>query len=139
LRTNPDVAAARINPLVHYRTSGWAERRDPHLLFSTAHYLSQLHTDAVNPLDHYLRTRGPLNPHPLFDSQFYSKQIQGLEMPGLVHYLHEGWRRGLDPHPEFDTSLYLERYPDVAAAGLNPLWHYVSSGRSEGRDPRPIP
>jgi hypothetical protein len=89
-------------------------------------------------LEHYVRW-GVLNPHPLFDSAFYSRQTDTEGVPGLVHYLLEGWREGLDPHPEFDTSLYLTRYPDVAASGMNPLLHYVSSGKSEGRDPRPVP
>jgi FkbM family methyltransferase len=38
---------------------------------------------------------------------------------------------------EFDASFYLDMYPDVAAAGLNPLEHYVHQGWWEGRDPNP--
>jgi SAM-dependent methyltransferase len=37
-------------------------------------------------------------------------------------------RRGL-----FDCGAYLERYPDVAAAGLDPLYHYLTHGLREGR------
>ncbi|HXH88703.1 MAG TPA: class I SAM-dependent methyltransferase [Gaiellaceae bacterium] len=36
----------------------------------------------------------------------------------------------------FDPFFYLERYPDVAALGLNPLLHYIEHGAWEGRDPR---
>jgi hypothetical protein len=39
-------------------------------------------------------------------------------------------RRGL-----FDPDFYLERYPDVRAAGLDPLRHYVEHGATEGRKP----
>lgn len=39
--------------------------------------------------------------------------------------------------PEFDAAYYLERYPDVAAAGLDPVEHYVTYGTEEGRDPSP--
>ena len=43
-----------------------------------------------------------------------------------------------DPHPLFDTSFYLERNPDVATAGINPLVHFLASGGLEGRDPHPL-
>src|SRR6185503_2039717 len=33
---------------------------------------------------------------------------------------------------------YLSRYPDVAAAGINPLVHYIVWGAREGRDPNPF-
>jgi hypothetical protein len=32
---------------------------------------------------------------------------------------------------------YLERYPDVATTGVNPLDHYWRHGAAEGRDPSP--
>lgn len=37
----------------------------------------------------------------------------------------------------FDGGYYLARYPDVAAAGLDPAWHYAARGAGEGRDPSP--
>ena len=40
---------------------------------------------------------------------------------------------GYDPGPNFDTGLYLRHNPDVAAAGIDPLEHYLQSGRAEGR------
>lgn len=41
-------------------------------------------------------------------------------------------------HPVFDAAFYLERYPDVAAAGINPLAHYLSHGAAENRQPHPL-
>ena len=35
----------------------------------------------------------------------------------------------------FDGAFYLEKYPDVRAAGLDPLRHYVEYGAAEGRKP----
>ncbi len=35
----------------------------------------------------------------------------------------------------FDREFYLKRYPDVAASGLDPLYHYLAYGWKEGRDP----
>jgi glycosyltransferase involved in cell wall biosynthesis len=40
-----------------------------------------------------------------------------------------------DPHPLFDTRYYLDRYPDVAAAGTNPLAHYL---KFPGCNPHPL-
>ena len=37
--------------------------------------------------------------------------------------------------PLFDTAYYLAQNPDVAAAGLDPYWHYMNLGWHEGRNP----
>lgn len=37
----------------------------------------------------------------------------------------------------FDAQWYLRRYPDVAAAGIDPMLHFVKFGAKEGRDPLP--
>jgi FkbM family methyltransferase len=37
--------------------------------------------------------------------------------------------------PLFDPAWYLAEYPDVAAAGLDPLEHFLTRGRREGRNP----
>lgn len=37
----------------------------------------------------------------------------------------------------FDGGFYLERNPDVASIGLDPLAHYLTYGWREGRDPTP--
>ena len=44
----------------------------------------------------------------------------------------------MKPHPLFDSDWYLLQYPDVAAAGINPLQHYMQHGWREGRDPNPL-
>ena len=49
-----------------------------------------------------------------------------------------GALEGRDPHPLFDSDWYLEQNRDVAAAGLNPLVHYLRWGAAEGRDPHPL-
>jgi hypothetical protein len=38
----------------------------------------------------------------------------------------------------FDAVWYLAQYTDVAASGVNPLAHYLTSGANEGRDPNPL-
>ena len=42
---------------------------------------------------------------------------------------------GTDKLPDFDAAYYLAHNPDVAAAGGNPLNHYMTYGWKEGRDP----
>ena len=37
----------------------------------------------------------------------------------------------------FDTDWYLSEYPDVAAAGLDPIRHFFDNGAQEGRNPNP--
>jgi len=77
----------------------------------------------------------------LFDSEYYTRQLKGrpdeskgLESP-LKHYLLVGGFEGLNPSEDFDSQWYVTTYPDVPAAGLNPLTHYVQHGLSEGRIP----
>jgi hypothetical protein len=38
----------------------------------------------------------------------------------------------------FDRDFYLHKYPDVAAAGVNPLRHYLEHGAEEGRKPHAL-
>jgi hypothetical protein len=38
----------------------------------------------------------------------------------------------------FDRDFYLHKYSDVAAAGVNPLQHYLEHGAAEGRKPHPL-
>lgn len=54
------------------------------------------------------------------------------------HYLTQGWEKGYNPSPHFSTNEYLKTYPDVAAAGVNPLLHYINSGKKEGRKAFPV-
>lgn len=50
------------------------------------------------------------------------------------------WRRNkelarLKSRQLFDADGYLQRYPDVAADGMDPVLHFINHGRHEGRDP----
>jgi hypothetical protein len=36
---------------------------------------------------------------------------------------------------EFDAAYYLASYPDIAAAGIDPLQHFLAVGDKEGRNP----
>ncbi|WP_368188443.1 glycosyltransferase family 4 protein [Aestuariibius sp. HNIBRBA575] len=58
LEQNPDVAEVGANPLFHFATIGWIERRDPSPDFSMAYYLRynrDLRQQRMNPFMHYLK------------------------------------------------------------------------------------
>lgn len=103
LARNPDVAAAGVDPLLHYFTYGWKEGRDPSAYFDTNYYLKQnldVAAAGVNP---------------------------------LLHFEAYGWKEGRQPSLVFDDAKYLAANPDVAAAGVDPLQHFMAYGQTEGR------
>jgi glycosyl transferase family 2 len=142
LARNPDVAAAGVNPLSHYMQSGAAEGRQPCILFAPAYYLEHCRGDetaAANPLRHFIEIGAARNydPHPLFDCDFYTSTVTvPVGMDPLAHFVDVGSRNA--PSRLFDSRFYLSRYPDVAAAGLNPLVHFLLHGAQEGRWPNPL-
>jgi len=52
--------------------------------------------------------------------------------------LEARYRRAILRSGLFDSSYYLAQNPDVAEAGIDPLWHYLRFGAAEGRDPSPF-
>ncbi len=70
-----------------------------------------------------------------FNAEFYAHKYTFLETNDhLSHFVTEGWKEGLDPCEWFSTSKYLQAYPDVAASGVNPFFHYLHYGKAEGRN-----
>ncbi len=55
----------------------------------------------------------------------------------LALYLRS-WQRYPSAHPYFDSAWYETRYPDVVAAGVNPLAHFANFGSQEGREPNAL-
>jgi hypothetical protein len=73
---------------------------------------------------------------PEVDPAFYRRAAGiGPEEDPVRHFAAHGWQARLNPNTWFDTAFYLEFYPDIAEAGMNPLFHYVYYGRAEGRMP----
>jgi hypothetical protein len=76
-----------------------------------------------------------------FDGGYYAShypEVRRTRTPLLWHYLFWGYRRGFDPSALFHTVYYLTIHTDVAASQVNPLLHYVSCGRREGRRCAPL-
>ncbi|CAG2158767.1 glycosyltransferase family protein [Cupriavidus numazuensis] len=121
--------------------TGVATRGLPPGLVDTAYCLRRYGdlTGGVEPRAYYLqvgRTPG-FDPNPMFDSEHYASQLAGRDIGEsatlLEHYLQVGEREGLSPSPIFDPEVYLTRNPDVAAAGVNALEHFLRWGAREGR------
>lgn len=70
----------------------------------------------------------------MFDEDYYRSQLSNCNDADLLgHYMTEGWRLGYDPSRAFSTLFYFSAYPDVEAAKVCPLGHFVEHGRGEGR------
>lgn len=144
-----DVVDAGVNPLLHYLSVGWKENRRAHSLFDSEWYLNH-NNDIVeagmDPWSHYVISgwREGRAPNAVFDAEGYARQCDlqiaaDAEGPSpLAHYATHGWRQGLSPHPLFDVTAYLQRYDDIAAAGIEPLGHYLTHGWRERRQPHAL-
>lgn len=143
LQRYPDVAAAKIDPLLHYIRYGEKEARDIHYLFDAAYYRRNYIAASrlqISSLAHYqsIGIASGNDPHPLFDTDFYLQQVNEKIAPSInpvFHFCDEGWRAGMNPHPLFDTNYYLSQNSDVRSAGENPLVHYCVFGWKERRNP----
>ena len=86
----PDVAAAGLDPALHYLRSGAAESRDPGPFFGTAAYLAanpDVAEAGINPVLHYL-AQGAAEGRALggsFDAQAYRADHPGLDANPLEH------------------------------------------------------
>ena len=75
-----------------------------------------------------------LRTNDLFDAEAYARGFRvPPELDPALHYVLIGERIGHRPSERFDPNYYRERYPDIAAAGVCYLWHYISHGHQEGR------
>lgn len=77
----------------------------------------------------------PLRHTAIYDRGWVARQLTDGASIGINTYLWEPAYRRIDPHPLFAAAEYLDRYPDVAEAGMSPFQHYLQYGWREGRDP----
>jgi hypothetical protein len=107
-------------------------------------YYKAVHGERIaetdNALLHYVLIgwRENLRPNPLFDPEFYRRQMGGARGDPLLHYVQEGAEAGLDPYPLFDTDFYRAAHMGGADSRTNPLFHYMSVGGSKRFDPSPF-
>jgi predicted nucleic acid-binding Zn-ribbon protein len=64
--------------------------------------------------------------------------LASTALPWRKAAISSRWGRYLIEAGLFDPAWYLKNNPDVAAAGVDPIKHYLSHGAVEGRQPRPL-
>ncbi|MDM8353758.1 rhamnan synthesis F family protein [Brevundimonas diminuta] len=154
--------ADKRSPLTHYVQQGRREGASPSPWFDPWWYL-KVYADVgeagVEPLHHYLvyGAAERRSPGPYFDAAWYvarHPEVASLSKDPLKHYLAHVGISGFEPNPLeatpadaampsklsalFDAGWYLSAYPDIAAADIDPVWHYLEAGRYEGRKPNPF-
>jgi hypothetical protein len=136
---NPDLPQDSHGALIHWHRHGWRENRWPNAYFDTGYYRSRTPEVADHdPLLHYIigGEAAGRRPVPYFDPVWY-RATYGVP-PGqlcLAHFLRRRFTGEVNPIPEFDSGYYLRANPDVAAAGMDPLEHYLIQGFREDRLP----
>ena len=150
IQTYKDIERAGINPYIHYITRGKNEGRLPSAIKASSRDIKDIFEcifchkfncqpknvqKAVNKNDtNYLLLDNP----ELFDKKWYArKYLKGQKnVDPIEHFLKDGWKKGYNPCRNFDTQFYLNKYPDIARAGINPYIHYLRNGKKEGRLPK---
>lgn len=82
-----------------------------------------------------------LERHSLFSADWYNSQLGENRLSAedcKWHFDKFGWQMGLTPHPIFDTKFYLAENPDINAANINPLNHFLTRGIADGKSPHPL-
>ncbi len=149
LSENPDVAEADVDPLEHYYLYGWKENRDPAPDFSTLAYLNDNHDvyqSKVNPFWHYhVAGKGEGRSAPASGARAEPSEKASAGASKNPAQAPKPAEKGPSAdriaqevaaiRDAFDSGYYLRHNPDVAAAGIDPVEHFVVSGWKEGRDP----
>lgn len=105
-------------------------------VFDAAFYASQLAVDFEGDLADHYRADGHrlgLDPSP-FVSTVWLKSVQSQNTNDPLTTWLENWsEQPVNPRPQLRLDQYLADNPDVAESGMNPLVHWLSFGREEGR------
>jgi len=138
---NPDLPQDTHGALIHWHRHGWRENRWPNPYFDTGYYRSRVQDAAErDPLLHYIQggEAAGQRPVPFFDPVWYRDTYAvPPDQLCLAHFLRRRFSGQVSPIPEFDSGYYLRANPDVAAAGMDPLEHYLVQGFREDRLPTP--
>jgi hypothetical protein len=155
LDNNPDVKVSGQDPLIHYIHWGYSEKRDPSPIFNRRSYrliCPYYDMDHQNPILHFVltgiddpvlekRVRIMTNTNlrfPVFDFLDNNVHIhRSLTNIDELVILPSELERIISEYHLFDSNWYLEKYPDVRAAGMDPMLHYMNWGYLERRDPAP--
>jgi GT2 family glycosyltransferase len=139
LVSNPDVAEAGFDALLHFIEVGAEELRAPHPLIDLR-FIAQ--SDALvlgerpSPQAIFeLLEYDLISPSPYFDPAEYRERL-GPKAPAhgmLRHFLTEGAAAGIPVNPYFNHMWYAAQYPDVNPDPYLALRHFIILGDVEGR------
>jgi glycosyltransferase involved in cell wall biosynthesis len=126
----PDVDISGLDPAYHYLWIGRRLGRRPNS--AGALMMSKMSLDASEQLQHFEAMAS----------------CTGLELAKEASHLQMTERRRSSSAGEpncvyqfiathFDNDFYLTNYPDILAAGVDPVRHYLDKGWQENRDPSP--
>ena len=113
-------------------------------LFDEAWYAQQLSGRVPPDLAVHYLIRGAgdgLDPHPLFDTDFYQSMVVEAAGPGtnaLAHYHATGDAEGRRPSPWFDAGWYRQFYKVSPPSGTTVLAEYWQTGQFAARSPHPL-
>lgn len=142
VEVNPDVRSVvgkgQLTAIRHYLLHGEAEGRNPSAQFDLSFYRRQLAAIgavSASPLIHYLvfgramgwSTQPPQLQDQSADSSKNAKKAEFAFEADLT--LYNELQKLIDP------DFYRSRYPDIRAAGSDPIQHFMELGWKEGRDP----
>jgi len=131
--TMDDVLTAHLDPVVHFCTHGWRERRRPNPYFDTAWYADSHDVPpGMNPLAHYVLTGERLGHRPSehFDPAWYAQRYAlGASMSALAHYLKHRRKQRVSPLPSFDVAAYRRAHAATMRPGRDPYAHFLAVGQ----------
>ena len=127
----------------HYLEEGERAGLKPSRCFDPAHVARQWREPSASILLEYLaQSRDIVDPHPLFDAEYYRSTVRGppdgdSDLVDLARRRALGETR-ISPHPLFDADFYCDRYGDVTRLGVDAFEHYLAEGAPAGFQPHPL-
>ncbi|SDI37456.1 rhamnan synthesis F family protein [Pseudomonas panipatensis] len=114
----PDVAESGLSPEEHFLAFGLPEKRLYSLMTSVVHP-----EQPQTPLKQTAKT-----------AAIVERVLQTARTIEIENKSEHSGNNSLPVHVDtFDAEIYLALYPDLKAAGVDPLEHYQLHGRAEGR------
>lgn len=124
----------RANPLVHYLNEGRYKGylKAPSLRNASEKDVLVAVSKGINeaPIVRMLSSDS------VFFAEWYAQTYcltEDTKDFSLYHFIIFGSDKGLDPNPYFSTTDYLKNNVDVEKEMTNPFYHFLASGRNEGR------
>ncbi|MGQ9367386.1 glycosyltransferase [Azospirillum sp. ST 5-10] len=146
VRENPDCVEAGRCPLDHFIVAGAARGRRPSPQFDVAWYSRRYlgaDTPTARALHHFLTVGEAAGcvPDPVLDTPAAAQELAALPAGQRAERMRRLIARARVREARLaalvDADWYRAEHPDVAAANVDPLSHYLTYGWREGRDPNP--